>query len=217
MPQFRSAVRRAARAVSVVALGLLAAAATYKTFALTNVRISSYAVPLQGPAAGAVTLDQASAAVVVVALSSSNPQVVSVPSGAPIQPNSLSGAFVATGVGPGCAKITGTLGTRTRTEYVVVHPASTASTLTLTIPNQILPLGGSIPSAVRTGTGPSALADVSLSTSNPAIATVPASVRLQRGSAQFTITTRAEGCATITATLGSQIVRRTIQVVYIGG
>ena len=59
--------------------------------------------------------------------------------------------------------------------------------------------------------------DVSLSTSNPSIATVPASVRLQRGSAQFTIATRGEGCATITATLGSQIVRRTIHVVYTGG
>jgi len=218
MPQPRSTARRAARSVSAVVLGLLAAAAaTYKAVALTNVRISSYVVPLQGPAVGSVTLDQASAAPVVIALSSSNPQVVSVPSGTPIQPNSLTGTFVATGVGPGCAKITGTLGTRTRTEYVVVHPASTASTLTLTIPNQILPLGGFIPSSVRIGTGPSAVADVSLSTSNPSIATVPASVRLQRGSAQFTIATRAEGCATITATLGSQIVRRTIHVVYIGG
>jgi hypothetical protein len=90
--------------VSVVVLGLLAAAAaTYKAVALTNVRISSYVVPLQGPAVGSVTLDQASAGPVVIALSSSNPQVVSVPSGTPIQPNSLSGTFVATGVGPGCA------------------------------------------------------------------------------------------------------------------
>jgi hypothetical protein len=217
MPHSRPAVRRAARAVSAVALGLLTAAATYEAVALSGVRVSSYAVPLQGPAAGSVTLDQASAAVVVVALSSSNPQVVSVPSGAPIQPNSLTGAFVATGVAPGCATITGTLGTRTRTQYVVVHPASTASTLTLTVPNQILPLGGSVPSSVRTGIGPSALADVSLSSSNPSIAAVPASVRLQRGSAQFTIATRAAGCATITATLGSQTVRRTVQVVYIGG
>jgi hypothetical protein len=217
MPHSRSVVRRAARAVSAVALSLLAAAATYEAVALTNVRIASYAVPLQGPAAGSITLDQANAGVVVVALSSSNPQVVSVPSGVPIQPNSATGAFVATGVGPGCAKITGTLGTRTRTEYVVVHPASTASTLTLTIPNQILPLGGAVPSSVRTGIGPSAMADVSLSSSNPSIATVPASVRLQRGSAQFTIATRGEGCATITATLGSQIVRRTVHVVWVGG
>jgi hypothetical protein len=195
--------------VSAVALGLLTAAATYEAVALSGVRVSSYAVPLQGPAAGSVTLDQASAAPV--------PQVVGVPSGALIQPNSLTGVFVATGIGPGCARITGTLGTRTRTQYVVVHPASTAATLTLTIPNQILPLGGAIPSSVGTGTGPSALADVSLSSSNPSIATVPASVRLQRGSAQFTIATRGPGCATITATLGSQTVRRTVQVVDIGG
>jgi len=217
MPHSRSTVRRATRAVSAVALGLLTAAATYEAVALSGVRVSSYAVPLQSAAAGSVTLDQASAVPVVVALSSSNPQVVSVPPGVPIQPNSLTGVFVATGVGPGCATITGTLGTRTRTQYVVVHPASTAATLTLTIPNQILPLGGAIPSSVGTGTGPSALADVSLSSSNPSIATVPASVRLQRGSAQFTIATRGAGCATITATLGSQTVRRTIQVIDIGG
>src|SRR5688572_15899600 len=106
MPHSRSVVRRAARAVSAVALGLPATPATYGAFALTNVRIASYAVPLQGAAAGSITLDQARAGVVAVALSGSNPQVVNVPSGVPIQPNSATGVFVATGVGPGCAKIT---------------------------------------------------------------------------------------------------------------
>jgi hypothetical protein len=116
----------------------------------------------------------------------------------------------------GCAKVTAKLGETTRSRYVIVHPASDATTLTMTVPNQFLFLGGSAPASVSNGTGPG-IATVSLSSSNPSIASVPPSVQLMRGTAAFTIATKAEGCATITATLGSQTVRRTVQVLYIPG
>ncbi len=209
-PRFRRAAMVAAPMLLVVA-----GAPTFVT-KIAGVRVPTYAIPLSGPAAGAVSIDQPSAGVIVVSLSSSNPQVVSVPSNVPIQPGSTRAAFVAMGAGAGCAKLTAKLGDDMRTEYVVVHPASSASTLAMTLPSQIMPLGGTIPSSVSNGSG-FGTADVTLSSSNPAIATVPPSVRLMRGSASFGIATRAEGCATITATLGSQVVRRTIQVVYIGG
>jgi hypothetical protein len=206
------------RRAAVVAGPVLLCVAGAATFAakIASVTVPGYAVPLSGPVVGTVSIDQPSAAVVVVSLSSSNPQVVAVPSNVPIQPGSTRAQFVATGAGPGCARLTAKLGDGTRTDYVVVHPASSASTLTMKLPNQILPLGGTIPSSVGTGSS-FGTADVVLSSSNPAVATVPASVRLMRGSASFGITTRAEGCAMITATLGSQVLKRTIQVVYIGG
>ncbi|HEX6048668.1 MAG TPA: hypothetical protein VFZ21_05360 [Gemmatimonadaceae bacterium] len=207
-------VRRVVVVGSATAL-TAAAGAAYVAPQISGLTITSYAVPLHGAAAGSVTIDQASAGVVVVSLSSSNTRVVGVPAGIPVQPRATTATFVATGAGPGCAKVTAALGGRTRVRHVVVHPVSTATTLTLNIPNQILPLGGTIASSVKLG--PSALVSASLSSSNPAIASVPATVALTRGSGSFGISARAEGCATITATAGGQTIRKTVQVVYIGG
>ncbi|MDF2770727.1 MAG: hypothetical protein K0S86_220 [Geminicoccaceae bacterium] len=209
--------RLARRIVAVGSATLLAAAvgAAYVAPQISGLTITSYAVPLRGAAAGTITIDQASAGVVVVSLSSSNTRVIGVPTSIPVQPRATTATFAATGAGPGCAKVTATLGGRTRVQQVVVHPASTATTLTLNIPNQILPLGGTIASSVKLG--PSALLSASLTSSNPSVASVPATVQLARGSGSFSISARAEGCATITATAAGQTVSKTVQVVYIGG
>lgn len=207
-------VRRVVAAGSALVL-TAGVGAAYVAPQISGLTITNYAVPLQGAAAGTITIDQASAVVVPVSLSSSNTRVVGVPATIPVQPRSTTATFVATGAGPGCAKVTATLGGRTRMQHVVVHPASTATTLTLNIPNQILPLGGTVASSVKVG--PSALVSASLSSSNPSVASVPPSVPLTRGSGSFGISARAEGCATITATAGGQTIRKTVQVVYIGG
>jgi hypothetical protein len=197
------------------ALALAAALGAARVLALKNFAIPTYVVPLQGAAAATVTLDQASASVVVVGLSSSNTRVVSVPSGVPIQPRSLTGTGVVTGAGPGCAKITATQGGRSIAQHVVVHPASTASTLKVTVPGNLLS-----PGAVARGTvslGPSPVSTATITSNNPSAAAVPASIPLTRGSGAFTITAGTEGCAFITVTAGGQTVQKVVQIVYIGG
>ena len=216
IPRPSPLVRRLLGISSAVVLSVSVAAA-YVAPQLSNVHmnIPSYAIPLQGAVAGTVTLDQASAGVVVVALSSSNPQVVGVPARLPMQPGSTSVQFVATGVGAGCAIVTAALGSETSSDYMVVHPASSATAPKLTIPNNLVGAFGSVASSVSVGLR--SLESASLSSSNPAIATVPASVALTRGSGSFTITTRGPGCTTITATAAGQTVRRTLYVVDISG
>ena len=206
-------LRAPVSAVACVLVGV--GAISYEAAQLTNVTVASYAVPLQGAAPGTVTLDGASPVVVVAGLTSTNPGVVGVPSGVPIAPGSASGQFVATGIAPGCAKITAKLGDRTRIRHVVVHPASSATSFSFTVPNQILVMGGNATGSVKLNSMP--LGTIAVSSSNPAVATVPATATLQRLSASFNIAARAEGCATITVTVGAQSVSRTVQVLYIGG
>ena len=210
---FHRALRVATVPAACVLVG--AGAVAYVSAELTNVTVTNYAVPLQGATAGNVTLDATTPVVLAASLSSSNPQVVSVPSSAVVAPNSSSAVFVASGLAPGCAKITAKLGDRTRLRHVVVHPASRATTLSLTVPNNILVMGGNAPASVKLSIG--ATGTVTLTSSNPAVASVPASVSLVRSAANFSIAARAEGCATITATSGSQVIQRTVQVVYTGG
>ena len=206
-------LRAPVAAVACVLVGV--GAISYEAAQLTNVAVANYAVPLQGAAPGTVTLDGPSPVVVVAGLTSTNPGVVGVPSAVPIAPGSTSGQFVATGVGAGCAKITAKLGDRTRIRHVVVHPASSATNFSFTVPNQILVLGANAMGSVKLNSMP--LGTIAVSSSNPSVVTVPATATLQRLSASFNISARAEGCATITVTVGSQSVSRTVQVLYIGG
>jgi hypothetical protein len=191
--------------------------AAYTASQLTNLTISKYSVPLQGAAAGTVVIDQASMGVMAVALTSSNPQVATVPSSVPIAPRTLQGAFVVTGASPGCATITAKLGTTTRVRHVVVHPPSTATALTLTVPDQFLLLGAQSTSAVIGYNLAAANATATLSSSSASVVSVPASVDIVRGRASFIMLPHAEGCATITARVGTQTVSKTVEVVYIGG
>ena len=210
------ALHRAVRAGSVAAACVLVgvAAVGYVSAELANVTVD-YAVPLQGATPGTVTLDAATPVVRAASLSSSNPQVVSVPTTAVVAPNSSSAVFVASGLAPGCAKITARLGDRTRTRDVVVHPASTATNLSFTVPNKLLVLGGNAPASIKFGVVPTGR--ITLSSSNPAVASVPASVVALGSTATFGISARGEGCATITVAVGSERVQRTVQVIDIGG
>ena len=195
----------------------IAGTAAYTASQITNLTISKYSVPVSGAAGGSVVIDQASMSVLTVALTSSNPQVAHVPPSVPIQPQSVQAPFVVTGASPGCATITGKLGNTTRVRHFVVHPASTSTSLTLTVPDQFLILGAQSTSGVVGYNPAAATAAATLSSSNTSVVTVPPSVDIVRGRAPFTMLPRAEGCATITARIGSQTVSKTVQVVYIGG
>jgi hypothetical protein len=115
----------------------------------------------------------------------------------------------------GCVSITATLGNQSWPRDLVVHPASGTTMLTLTVPDQILVLGATYSGKVTAGlmTG----IPVSLSSSDPAILTVPASSQTVRGIASFNMVTKRDGCVTITATMRSQTVRKVVRVVDIGG
>ena len=58
---------------------------------------------------------------------------------------------------------------------------------------------------------------VSLTSSDPAIVTVPPSSETVRGIASFNMVTKREGCVTITATMRSQTVKKVVRVYDIGG
>jgi hypothetical protein len=63
-----------------------------------------------------------------------------------------------------------------------------------------------------------ATARVTLVSSNPAAVAVPAMVETVRGVAPFRISAMgSDACVTITATIGTQIVRKFVQARYIGG
>ena len=207
---------RIARALAALGSLALLGAAGNALVAISSVKMSAYSTSLPGALGGTVSIDQASPAVVGVTLSSSNPQVVSVPGSVVVPPRSTSMNFVATAVGAGCATISATQGGRTRSAMVVVHPASTSTSLSLVVPNQLLLLGGSHQSSVSSPQFKT-LATVSLRSSNPAVASVPDQVTLARGTGTFAIAGKSAGCATITATYGTASTSRTVQVVYAGG
>jgi hypothetical protein len=98
------------------------------------------------------------------------------------------------------------------------------------VPDQVLPYPGlsegtltrtlSVSSPDRTSPGGSLTlnrAVWSLSSSNSSIVSVPDSVPQVSTSTTFKIIGKGEGCATITARLGSQSVSKTVMTRYIGG
>lgn len=125
--------------------------------------------------------------------------------------------FQVRGRAAGCADIRAWHRGVSRTSYIVVHPTAGSTSLSLSVPDRILPWGG----APATGSVTAAISaltprSVSLTSSNTSVVTVPASSPLLRGSASFAITIVGAGCATISATVGDQTVIKTVRSMYIG-
>jgi hypothetical protein len=195
--------------------------------------LSSFSVASYGLTAGSTTSATATlislsrSPVPVIAFKSSNPSVAQVP----LSKLASTGTVVidVTAVAPGCAQITASYGGRARTDDVVVHPASTTTAFTMKVPDQVLPYPGlsdgtltrtlTFTSPDRT-TAPGTITVIptywKLSSSNTSIVTVPDSVKVST-SATFKIAGRGEGCATITARLGTASVSKTVMTRYIGG
>jgi hypothetical protein len=213
--QNRTRVAIVATCVAAVVL-VGTGARTYSALTgLGNITLSSYTIGIGSAVGGTVTLRTAAPATEVVALQSSNPQAVSVPSGVLIAPRSDRGTFVAFGRAPGCVKIVATHSGDVRTTWAVVQPVPTTTSYTMTVPGQVLGIGWNAPSSVKSSSlfGTSR---VYLTSSTPAVATVPASVDMARGVASFTISTRSIGCALITGRIGTQTVSKIVQVIDIG-
>lgn len=187
-------------------------------FALQGLDLSTYSVVAGGVMSGTARLAQTTSMVgAIVAIRSSNAAVAAVPTSMPVPPGGDRTTFPVRGLTAGCADITATQGGSSRTRYMVVHPSGTAS-FTLTVPENVLPYGGApVPGRVSLGMPGLGTSSVSLTSSNTSVVTVPATRPLVRGSASFSITMVGEGCATISARIGSNIVRKTVRAIYIGG
>jgi hypothetical protein len=203
-----------------IGLVLLLAGVTgfaFATSALSTFSLSSLTVVKGGAVSGTATISPASAAVEIVSFSSDNTAAATVPASMPIQPRSAQATVPVFGIAPGCAIIRATHRGKSIPRYFFVDPAPTTSTFTVTVPEQrILVLGGAYGAKVTKqqlfGTS-----TVNLSSSNPAIVSVPATVETVRGIASFYLTTHAQGCVTISASIGIQTVGKTLRVYDVGG
>ncbi len=214
-------------------VGLSAAAAFVSVMAaeLSNFSIASYGVTAGSKTSGIVTLiSMTKSPVPVVTFTSSNPSAVQVPLS---RLASANGTVVidVTAVAPGCAQIKASYGGRSRTDDVVVHPVGSATSFTMKVPDQVLPFPGlsdgsltrtlNLSEPTRSGVSgtltPINRSVWSLSSSNKSIVTVPDSVVQVSTTTTFKITGKGEGCATITARLGTQSVSKTVMARYIGG
>jgi hypothetical protein len=160
-----------------------------------------------GTGGGSVTLSAARGTDTIVALSSSNSAVATVPASVVILAGLTSANFTVTGIGPGTATITATppvgVGVAQNCN-VTVNPTVVAATIGLGEGNcQAAPIP---PGTNGTGTvtmSPVAATDtvIALQSSDPTVATVPGTVTILAGqtSATFTITGVSGGTATITA------------------
>jgi hypothetical protein len=183
---------------------------------LESLSVASYSIASNGVTIGTAGFSGGATAVEPVAVTSSNPAVASVPTSVPLIPPNDRVTFPVRGVSAGCATIIAASRGRSRERRIVVHPANSGATFSLTVPNQVVLLGGQSSGRVTTGIVGTAL--VRLSSSNPAVASVPSRVETARGSASFAIAGLHEGCAIISAAIrGQATVSKTVQVVYVGG
>jgi hypothetical protein len=197
-------------------LVFIAAAFGSLVIQLESLSIASYSISSNGVTIGTAGFSGGASSVEPLAVTSNNPAVASVPTSVPLIPPNDRVTFPVRGVSAGCATIIAAHRGRSRERRIVVHPANSGATFSLTVPDQIVILGGQSPGRVTTSMYGTAL--VALSSSNPAVASVPSRVETARRSAAFGISGLHEGCAIISATIrGQPTVSKTVQVVYIGG
>lgn len=202
---------------------------TARTIALSSVTIAPAEVISGDRAVGTVTLDAFTKSATVT-LTSSNTSVATVTS--PITISGTSGTFTARGVSgaAGCVTVTARMGLtsqRTARFAVLPIPSPSGSAVRLRLADSSIVSGQTgegrifLPTATTTTT-------VQLSSSDPAAATVPASIQVPVqttemgifGSASFPITTTTSGvlrCPVITATSNGVSSRVLLKIFPIGG
>jgi hypothetical protein len=161
---------------------------------------------------GTVTLNTAApASGAMVALSSSNPTVATVPASVTVPAGTTSAAFTIS-TNPVAASNTVTISATysgvTRSANLIINPAITLLSLSLN-PTSVTGGAASIGTVTLSAVAPAAGAVVALASSNTSAATVPTSVTVAAGatSATFTVSTNsltdcASAVATISATYG---------------
>ena len=222
-------------AMGVISLMLIGAVTGAKVFTpmfteLASFSIGGYSITAGSSTSGVATVTSLVRGVTpVVRFTSSNPAVASVPALKAASSTGIASISVA-GASAGCAKITASYNGKVRTDEIVVHPASSGALFTMTVPNTNLVFPGSNRASLNMGiqaTGISAPgtettltvkpAIWTLTSSNPAVATVPPSVTQTLSSTPFVITGVGDGCAIITARTGGQSVSKTVRVIFVGG
>jgi hypothetical protein len=217
MMEKRIRIHMLAKATAPMALTLVCIGAAFGSLViqLESLAIASYSISSNGVTVGTAGFSGGATSVEPVAVTSSNPTVASVPTTVPLIPPNDRVTFPVRGLSAGCATIIAANRGRSRERRIVVHPANSGATFSLSVPDQIVVLGGQAPGKVTTGTFGTAV--VTLSSNRPLIAAVPSRVETSRGSAAFNISGLREGCAIISATIGGRTVSKTVQVVDIGG
>ena len=138
----------------------------------------------------------------VVSLSSSNPSVAAVPASVTVPAGASSASFAVTTaavVAPTTVTISASYGgTSTAASLTVTPPGVTLSSLTLSPTSVIGGTQSSTGTVTLSGPAPTGGAVVSLSSSSPSVAAVPASVTVPAGAsgASFTVTTGAVAAST---------------------
>ncbi len=172
------------------------------------------------PSQGSVALNGAApAGGIVVTLSSSNTAVATVPASVTVAAGATSATFTVTTrtvTSSTSITISASYGGATQTASLTVTPSTILSSLTLN-PTSVVGGNSSQGTVTLNGPAPSGGAVVTLSSSNTAVATVPASVTVPAGatSATFTVTTSAVTTATsstISASYGGATATATLTV-----
>jgi hypothetical protein len=199
------------------ALGITLTAATRPvTATLSNFILAQGAVVAGAGTSGTATIAPTSAAVEVLSFTSSNPAVAFVAKGMAIQPGGSQATVPVISISAGCTVITANLRAQSFGRTLRVHPVSNASPFVMSELTEYQFAGYPYQMTIKGG-NPLATARFTLRSSNTQVATVPASVETVRGTAVFTVTPRSPGCTTITATMGTQSLGRTSQVINLEG
>jgi RHS repeat-associated protein len=161
-------------------------------------------LPLQQGAVGAltVTINAAQAADTVIALANSAPGIVQVPAIVTVAAGTTAATVTVTALATGAAQVTASVNSTTATAAIEVAaplPVVTAITpATLTLPK-------GTPGVLRVSVSraPNVATAVTLASSNPSFASVPATVNIAAGAlfADFPVAANSPGQATITASL----------------
>lgn len=172
-------------------------------------------LPLQEGATGSltVTINVAQETDTIIALASDAPTVAAVPASVTVPAGALSALIPVSALTSGTANVTTSVnGASTTSAVVVTGPPPDVTGLTPSALN--LPKGTPGPLRVSVSRAPSVATTVSLSSSDPTVASVPASVNIPAGAlfADFPVASNGTGLATITASLGSTSATATVNV-----
>jgi hypothetical protein len=209
---------------------LIGAAAPIAYFVeLQSLSLGSYSIAAGSATSATATMSVAvQSPVQVVSFKSSNTSVA-----APLSSSMVVSSGKATvpvkGLRAGCAQITASYGTRSRVSDLVVDPVPGTSSFGFKVPTQMLYYPGAYdayltkPLTLKTtdtrsdGVPSTTVAQWTITSSNPSIVSVPASVPDTALSPKFSIKVTGQGCAQITAKLGDQSITRTVLTMYIPG
>ena len=179
---------------------------------LSTIDVNPSSVVGGNASSGTVVMDTSATDGAVISLSSSNPAVASVPATTTVAQNGFTGSFTITTSAVAASTsvtITASYNGDTRSASLTVTPASAGPTLqSVTVSPSSVTGGNNTSAFVSLSEGaPTGGATVSLSSSNPGVLSVPASVNVGSGTtaAGFTVTTSSVSSTTsvtISATYG---------------